>query len=76
VPTENSKNVARSRKLSNIEIVISPNSKPSTRDDLKRYRYAGWPKSFRKHRTSAHDDEAAKVLEAAARAWLEPATKL
>jgi len=68
---------AKGRKLSDIEIIVSPSFKPSTPDDLKRYRDAGVAEvvlvNIGLPRTV---DEAAKVLEAAARAWLEPAAKL
>jgi len=68
---------ANGRKLSDIEIIVSPSFKPSTPDDLERYRDAGVAEvvlvNIGLPRTV---DDAAKVLEGAARAWLEPAAKL
>ncbi|MGO9606898.1 MAG: TIGR03619 family F420-dependent LLM class oxidoreductase [Candidatus Binataceae bacterium] len=68
---------ANGRKLSDIEIIVSPSFKPSTPDDLKRYRDAGVAEvvlvNIGLPRTV---DEAVKVLEGAARTWLEPAAKL
>ena len=68
---------ANSRKLSDLEIVVSPSGKKITADDLKRYRDAGVDEvvivTVGPQRTV---EEAATNLEAAARAWLEPAAKV
>ncbi|HLI79326.1 MAG TPA: LLM class F420-dependent oxidoreductase [Candidatus Binataceae bacterium] len=68
---------ANHRKLSELEIIISPYAKPITPDDLKRYRDAGVHEvvivNIRPPRTV---EEAAPRLEDAARMWLEPASKL
>jgi probable F420-dependent oxidoreductase len=65
------------RKLSDVEIIISPYTKAITPDDLKRYRDAGVHEivivNIRPPRTV---EEAAARLEEAARAWLDPASKL
>jgi probable F420-dependent oxidoreductase len=68
---------ANHRKLSEVEIIVSPYTKSITVDDLKRYRDAGVHEmvvvNVRPPRTV---EEAATRLEEAARAWLEPASKL
>jgi len=68
---------ANGRKRSDVEIVVSPYTKPILADDLKRYRDAGVEEvvlaNIRAPRTV---EEAATRLEEAARAWLEPASKL
>ena len=68
---------ANHRKLSEIEIIVSPYTKSITPDDLKRYRDAGVHEvvvvTIRAPRTV---EEAATRLEEAARTWLEPAAKL
>ena len=65
------------RKLSDVEIIVSPYTKAITPDDLKRYRDAGVHEivivNIRPPRTV---EEAAARLEEAARAWLDPASKL
>jgi probable F420-dependent oxidoreductase len=68
---------AAGRKLSDIELIVSPSGKPITPDDLKRYRDLGVAEVVLTNiglpRTPA---EASKMLEDAARKWLEPASKL
>lgn len=68
---------ANHRKLSDVEIIVSPYTKAITPDDLKRYRDAGVHEvvivTIRPSRTV---EEAATRLEEAARTWLEPASKL
>jgi alkanesulfonate monooxygenase SsuD/methylene tetrahydromethanopterin reductase-like flavin-dependent oxidoreductase (luciferase family) len=68
---------ANHRKLSEVEIIVSPYTKTITADDLKRYRDAGVHEivivNIRPPRTV---DDAATRLEEAARSWLEPASKL
>jgi probable F420-dependent oxidoreductase len=68
---------ANHRKLSEIEMIVSPYTKSITADDLKRYRDAGVHEmvvvNIRPPKTV---EEAATRLEEAARAWLEPASKL
>jgi probable F420-dependent oxidoreductase len=68
---------ANHRKLSEVEIVVSPYTKAMTADDLKRYRDVGVQEivivNIRPPRTP---EEAASRLEEAARSWLDPASKL
>lgn len=68
---------ANNRKLSDIELIVSPSGKQITPDDLKRYRDAGVSEvvitSIGLPRTP---DAAAKTLEEGARKWLEPASRL
>jgi len=68
---------ANGRQRADLEIVVSPYGKPIVADDLKRYRDAGVDEvvlaNMRPPRT---EEEAATRLEEAARAWLEPASKL
>jgi probable F420-dependent oxidoreductase len=65
------------RKLSDIELIISPSGKPITADDLKRYRDAGVSEVAITSIGLARTPEAvAKTLEEGARKWLEPASKL
>ncbi len=68
---------AKQRTLSEVEIIVSPYTKPMTTDDLKRYRDAGVQEvvivNIRPPRTI---EDAATRLEDAARSWLEPAAKL
>ncbi|HTR62173.1 MAG TPA: LLM class F420-dependent oxidoreductase [Candidatus Binataceae bacterium] len=68
---------ANNRKLSDIELIVSPSGKQITPDDLKRYRDAGVSEvvitTIGLPRTP---DAAAKMLEEGARKWLEPASKL
>ena len=65
------------RKLSEVELIVSPYTKPITADDLKRYRDVGVHEmvvvNIRPPRT---EEEASTRLEEAARKWLEPASKL
>jgi len=68
---------ANNRKLSDIELIISPSGKPITVDDLKRYRDAGVSEVAITSIGLARTPEAvAKTLEEGARKWLEPASKL
>ena len=68
---------ANNRKLTDIELIVSPSGKPITEDDLKRYRDAGVSEvvitTIGLPRTP---DAAVKMLEEGARKWLEPASKL
>jgi probable F420-dependent oxidoreductase len=68
---------AKGRKRSELELVISPYTKPIEPDDLKRYRDAGVDEvvlvSVRPSRTVA---ELSTQLEELARRWVEPASKL
>ena len=68
---------ANNRKLSDVEVIVSPYTKSITPDDLKRYRDAGVQElvivNIRPPKTVA---EAATRLEEAAKTWLEPASKL
>ena len=65
------------RKRSDVEIAVSPYTKPITPDDLKRYRDAGVDEvviaTIRSPRTP---EEAAKGIEEAARKWVDAAAKL
>ena len=68
---------ANHRKLSEVEIIVSPYTKKMTPDDLKRYRDAGVAEivivNIRPPRTV---EDAATRLEEAAKTWLEPAASL
>jgi probable F420-dependent oxidoreductase len=68
---------ANGRKRSDVELAVSPYSKPFKPDDLKRYRDAGVEEvvlvNIRPPRTA---EEATTRLEEAARTWLEPASRL
>jgi probable F420-dependent oxidoreductase len=68
---------AAGRKLSDVELIVSPSGKPITPDDLKHYRDLGVAEVVLTNiglpRTAA---DASKMLEDAARKWLEPASKL
>ena len=68
---------ANHRKLSEVEIIVSPYTKKIVADDLKRYRDAGVHEivivNIRPPKTV---EEAATRLEEAARTWLDPASKL
>ena len=68
---------ANHRKLSEVEIIVSPYTKKIVPDDLKRYRDAGVHEmvvvNIRPPKTV---EEAATRLEEAARTWLDPAAKL
>jgi probable F420-dependent oxidoreductase len=68
---------ANGRKRSDIEIAVSPYSKPITRDDLKRYRDAGADEvvliNLRPPRTEA---ENRADLEKIAREWVDPAAAI
>lgn len=68
---------ANGRKRSDLELAVSPYTKPITPDDLKRYRDAGVDEivlvNMRAPRTV---EETTTRLEEFARKWLEPALKL
>ena len=68
---------ANGRKRSDVELAVSPYTKPITPDDLKRYRDAGVDEvvivNLRAPRTV---EEAAQRIEEAARKWVDPAAKL
>ena len=68
---------ANNRKLSDIDLIVSPSGKPITPDDLRRYRDAGVAEvvitTLGLPRTP---EAAATILEEGARKWLEPASKL
>jgi probable F420-dependent oxidoreductase len=68
---------AAGRKLSDVELIVSPSGKPITPDDLKHYRELGVSEVVLTNiglpRTPA---DASKMLEDAARKWLAPASKL
>jgi probable F420-dependent oxidoreductase len=68
---------ANGRKRSDVELAVSPYTRPITRDDLKRYRDAGVEElvifRLRPPRT---EDEMTKNLEDIARDWIEPAAKI
>ena len=65
------------RKRSDVELAVSPYTKPITPDDLKRYRDPGVDEvvvvNIRSPRTP---EEAASGIEQAARKWIDPAAKL
>lgn len=68
---------ANGRKRSEIELAVSPYTKPITQDDLKRYRDAGVEEVVLiKLRPPRAEDEMVKDLEQIARDWVEPAAKL
>ena len=68
---------ANGRKRSDVELAVSNAGKPATPDDLKRYRDAGVDEFVLTNLRSPHTpEEAASVLEKAAREWVEPAAKL
>ena len=68
---------ANGRKLSDVELAVSPYTKPITKDDLKRYRDAGVEElvlvNLRPPRAEA---ELLSDLEKIAHEWVEPAAKL
>jgi probable F420-dependent oxidoreductase len=68
---------ANGRKLSDVEIIVSPSGKQITPDDLKRYRDAGAAEvvitTMGLPRTP---DDAKKILEQGAKQWLDTAAKL
>jgi probable F420-dependent oxidoreductase len=68
---------ANGRKLSDVELIVSPSGKPITPDDLKRYRDAGVAEVVITTLGLPRTPEAAKeILEQGAKKWLEPASKL
>ena len=68
---------ANGRKRSEVELAVSPYTKPMTKDDLKRYRDAGVDEvvliTLRPPRAEA---ETVKDFEQIARDWVEPAARL
>jgi len=68
---------ANGRKLSDVEIIVSPYTKQIVPDDLKRYRDAGVQEMVVVNiRPPQTVQEASSRLEEAAKTWLEPASKL
>jgi probable F420-dependent oxidoreductase len=68
---------ANGRKRSDVELAVSPYTKPSTPDDLKRYRDAGVDEVVLiKLRPPRGEKEVIGDLEQIAREWVEPAAKL
>ena len=68
---------ANGRKRSDIEIAVSPYSKPITRDDLKRYRDAGADEVVLINlRPPRAEGENLADLEKIAREWVEPAAAI
>jgi probable F420-dependent oxidoreductase len=68
---------ANGRKRSDVELAVSPYTKPSNADDLKRYRDAGVDEVVLiKLRPPRAEDEVVRDLEQIARDWVEPAVKL
>jgi probable F420-dependent oxidoreductase len=68
---------ASGRKRSDVELAVSPYTKPSTVDDLKRYRDAGVDEVVLiKLRPPRGEKEVVEDLEQIAREWVEPAAKL
>jgi alkanesulfonate monooxygenase SsuD/methylene tetrahydromethanopterin reductase-like flavin-dependent oxidoreductase (luciferase family) len=65
------------RKRSDLELAVSPYTKPITPDDLARYRDAGVDEVvIVKMRAPRTPEEAAKSIEEAARKWIDAAAKL
>jgi probable F420-dependent oxidoreductase len=68
---------ANGRKRSDIELAVSPYTKPITSDDLKRYRDAGADEIVLiKLRPPRDEKEMVANLEEIAREWVEPATRI
>jgi probable F420-dependent oxidoreductase len=68
---------ANGRKRSDVELAVSPYTKPSTPDDLKRYRDAGVDEVVLiKLRPPRGEKEVVEDLEQIAREWVEPAARL
>jgi alkanesulfonate monooxygenase SsuD/methylene tetrahydromethanopterin reductase-like flavin-dependent oxidoreductase (luciferase family) len=68
---------ANGRKRSDVEIIVSPYSKPITKDDLKRYRDAGADEVVLITLPPARaEQETVANLEKIARDWVEPAAAL
>jgi probable F420-dependent oxidoreductase len=68
---------ANGRKRSDVEIAVSPYTRPITRDDLKRYREAGADEVvLLKLRPPRSEDDLVRNLEHIAAEWVEPASKL
>jgi len=68
---------ANGRNRSEIELAVSPYTKPITQDDLKRYRDAGVDEVVLiKLRPPRAEDEMVKDMEQIARDWIDPAAKL
>jgi len=68
---------ANGRKRSDVELAVSPYTKPCSVDDLKRYRDAGVDEVVLiKLRPPRTEDEVVRDLEQIAREWVEPAARL
>jgi len=68
---------ANGRKRSEVELAVSPYTKPMTVDDLKRHRDAGVDEVVLiKLRPPRTEDEVVRDLEQIAREWIEPAARL
>jgi probable F420-dependent oxidoreductase len=68
---------ANGRKRSDVELAVSPYSKPVTADDLKRYRDAGVEEVILlKLRSPRAEADLVENLEQIARDWVEPAAKI
>jgi probable F420-dependent oxidoreductase len=68
---------ANGRKRSEVELAVSPYTKPITVDDLKRYRDTGVDEVVLiKLRPPRAEDEVVRDLEQIAREWIEPAARL
>jgi alkanesulfonate monooxygenase SsuD/methylene tetrahydromethanopterin reductase-like flavin-dependent oxidoreductase (luciferase family) len=64
------------RKLSDVELIVSPYTKKITRDDLKRYRDLGVSEVPIMTNFDGAPAEAAARVEQTAKEWVEPAAKL
>ncbi|MGH7934576.1 MAG: LLM class F420-dependent oxidoreductase [Candidatus Binataceae bacterium] len=68
---------ANGRKRSDIEVAASPQSKPMTEDDLKRYRDAGADQVvITTFAPPSNEQELVRKIEQLARDWIDPAAKL
>ena len=68
---------ANGRKRSDVELAVSPYTKPCTADDLKRYRDAGVDEVVLiRLRPPRAEDEVVRDIEQIAREWVEPASRL
>jgi len=68
---------ANGRKRSDVELAVSPYTKPATPDDLKRYRDAGADEVVLiKLRPPRDERDLVANLEEIAREWVEPATRI
>lgn len=68
---------ANGRKRSDVELAVSPYTKPMSKDDLKRYRDAGVDEVVMiTLRPPRAEEETVKDLEQIARDWVEPASRI